>query len=416
MATSGNWRNIRLMGWTSFFADVSSEMTYPAIPLFLKNTLQAPASALGWTEGLAQLIIGITAFLSGRRSDRTGRRTVWIRLGYLLAALGKPLMAFAQIWTVVLGARAVDRIGKGLRTSSRDALLADSAGPGEAGRAFGFQRAMDNAGALAGACLAVLLLAAIPGNYRAIFLLAAIPGLVAVACTLGLRDLPQTPKQREGQPSRLPRSASFWWSVGLIALFELGNSSDAFLILRANDLGLAPAASAGAYLVFSLVAAASSYRLASLSDRLGRAPLIVVGWMAYAAVYLGMALGAAWAVWPLLAVYGLYFGATDGVAKALVRDATEPEFRGQAMGVLALVRGVLLLVGNLLAGWLWDSVGHAAPFFFGAAVAAARSTERAPAGPAARESEAWRWRGCQSSAHLLPADVRRATSARRTAA
>ncbi|MCX7799543.1 MAG: MFS transporter [Fimbriimonadales bacterium] len=373
MASGGNWRNIRLMGWTSFFADVSSEMTYPAIPLFLKNTLQAPASALGWTEGLSQLIIGAMAFLSGRRSDRTGRRTGWIRLGYLLAALGKPLMALAHVWTVVLGARAVDRIGKGLRTSSRDALLADSAGPGEAGKAFGFQRAMDNAGALVGSALAVLLMAALAENYRVLFLMAFVPGMVAVALTLGLRDLPQTPRQAEGSAVRLPRSKPFWWCVGLVAFFELANSSDAFLILRANDLGLAPAASAGAYLVFTLVAAASSYKLASLSDRVGRAPLIVAGWLAYAAVYLGMALGSAWTVWPLLALYGLYFGATDGVAKALVRDASEPEFRGQAMGVLALIRGVALFLGNLLAGWLWDGVGHAAPFLFGASVAAAAS-------------------------------------------
>lgn len=373
MASGANWRNIRLMGWTSFFADVSSEMAYPAIPLFLKKTLGAPASALGWTEGLAQLIIGLMAFLSGRRSDRTGRRTGWIRLGYLLAAVGKPLMALAQVWTVVLGARAVDRIGKGLRTSSRDALLADSAGVGDAGRAFGFQRAMDNAGALVGAALAVLLMAAMPGNYRAIFLMAFVPGIVAVALTLGLRDLPQTQRQVVGEPVRVPRSKRFWWVVGLVAFFEIANSSDAFLILRANDLGLPPAASAGAYLVFTLVAAASSYKLASLSDRVGRAPLLVLGWMTYAAVYLGMALGAAWAVWPLLALYGLYFGATDGVAKALVRDASEQEYRGQAMGLLALVRGAMLFVGNLLAGWLWDSVGHAAPFILGSAVASAAS-------------------------------------------
>ncbi|MEJ5171791.1 MAG: MFS transporter, partial [Fimbriimonadales bacterium] len=348
------WRNIRLMGWISFFADVSSEMAYPAIPLFLKNTLKAPAAALGWTEGVAQLIIGVMAFLSGRRSDRTGRRTGWIRFGYLLAALGKPMLALAQAWTVVLGARAVDRIGKGLRTASRDALLADSAPAGQAGKAFGLQRAMDNAGALVGAALAVLLLSLLPQGYRTIFLLAFLPGLVAVVLTLGLREVPRTARQIADEPVRLPKSPALWWSVGLVGLFELANSSDSFLILRANDLGLAPAATAAAYLLFTAVAAASSYRLSSLSDRWGRAPLLAAGWLAYAGVYLGMAVGGPGAVWPLLALYGLYFGATDGVAKALVRDATAPEHRGQAMGLLALVRGGALLAANLVAGYLWD--------------------------------------------------------------
>ncbi|MCA1947746.1 MAG: MFS transporter [Armatimonadetes bacterium] len=366
---AGDWRNVRLMGWTSFFADVSSEMAYPAIPLFLKNALRAPVAALGWTEGTAQLIIGLMAFLSGRRSDRTGRRTVWIRIGYLLAAIGKPMLALAHVWTLVLGARSVDRIGKGLRTASRDALLADSAPPGEAGKAFGLQRAMDNAGALVGASLAVVLLALLPDGYRAIFLLAFVPGMVAVALTFGLRELPPTPNQIAGVKVGIPRSKPFWWAIGLVAFFELGNSSDAFLLLRANDLGLASSATAGAYLVYCLVAAASSYRLSGLSDRVGRAPLIVGGWLAYGAVYVGMAFASSVAVWPLLALYGLYFGATDGVAKALVRDATDPEHRGQAMGLLALVRGCTLFAGNLVAGYLWDHAGHAAPFLFGAGVA-----------------------------------------------
>lgn len=364
---------VRQLGWISLFADVSSEMAYPVLLLFLAQTLKAPALALGFVEGIAEALVSFMRGWSGWHSDRKGRRLPYIQTGYFCSALGKPLLALAFAWPVVLIGRILDRFGKGLRGPARNALLAESVDPSIYGKAFGYHAAMDTAGALAGAFLALLLLAVLPGEYRLIFVLAFIPGLLAWFLTLRLKESPKPSPSANAEAEVRPKvrfSSSYWRAVFLCLLFGLANSSNGFLLLRARELGLSDLSVTLAYIVFNITFVLTSYPAGKLSDRIGRWPLIAGAWTVYALTYAGFALSNAVWIWPLFAFYGAFDGITRGVGTALVADYAPKEAMGSAMGLFAMLSGFATLGASLLTGILWDRFSAPAAFLTSAGIAA----------------------------------------------
>jgi MFS family permease len=362
---------VRKLGWISFATDVASEMVYPVIPLFVVGALGAPAAVLGTIEGIAEGIVNVMNGLSGWRSDQIRRRVPFIRLGYGLAAASKPILALAFHWPLVLFARSLDRIGKGLRTSARDALIADVSAKEHLGRGFGFHRAMDTAGAMIGVLLAALLLRVIPESYRLIFILALVPGAGAVWLTFRLKEPPREPpppKMRETRDwFRFP--AAYWRTLALFLLFALANSSDTFLLLRAKRTGLSDSTVILAYALYNVTYALVSYPAGTLSDRIGRWRLIALGWGIYVAAYAGFANATAFSVFPLFALYGCYIGLVQGVGKALVAENAPADRRGTAIGLFQMSTGLVTVAASVIAGVLWDRISPAAPFYFGSGVA-----------------------------------------------
>jgi MFS family permease len=374
-----------LLGGVSFFADVSSEMIYPLLPLFVVAMLGASATELGWIEGIAQSAVALLSAWAGMRSDRFRRRLPWVRWGYGLPVLGKAILAGALSWPMVLLGRSVDRVGKGLRSGPRDALIIDATDATTRGRAFGLHRAMDTAGAFVGALASAILLWWLSGTpagtaassapadadpYRVIFAIAAILGTGAVALTLLVRESPHAAAaKRPSEPAdatlELPRG--YWLALAMLVVFALANSSDTFLLLRASNVGLTPWAVVLAYAVYNTIYTLGSYPAGALSDRYGRWRVIAVGWALYSAVYAGFAITNARAIWALFAVYGLYMALTDGVGKALIADHAPPERRGRALGIFYFAQGITTIASSLVAGLLWDHVDPSAPFWFGAA-------------------------------------------------
>lgn len=359
----------------SLFTDISSEMLVPVLPLFLANVLGVPARAIGLIEGLAEAVASLMKAASGWLSDRTGKRKPLMVFGYSLSNVLKPLLGFTTGWGQVLAIRLADRFGKGVRGAPRDALIADSTAPEERGRAFGFHRAMDTIGAAIGPLVAFLILKMQPGGYRLVFWWAIVPGVLAVLVTFFLRES-GSGKAKSGPVLRN-------WSLSLFALpaplrrfiiigsiFALGNSADAFLILRAQNLGLAAALAPLAYFTFNVSYALLSYPAGALSDRIGRKPVMLGGFLVFALIYAGFGLATqAWMAWPLFLLYGLYYAGTEGIQKAFIADHATPEQRGTAIGVYNALTGLAALPASLIAGMLWDSVGPAAPFFVGAVTA-----------------------------------------------
>jgi MFS family permease len=382
-------RTVWLLGAVSFFADVSSEMIYPLLPLFVVAVLGASATELGWIEGVAQAIVAALAAYAGIRSDRFRRRVPWVRWGYGLPVVGKAILASAFAWPMVLLGRTVDRVGKGLRSGPRDALIIDATHESVRGRAFGLHRALDTAGAMVGVLAAAVLLwwlsgtptsttavsaAGDAGPYRWIFGIAAAMGVAAVALTFLVREarpVPASPEGRREAPApRTPLPRSYWLALAMLLVFAFANSSDTFLLLRASNVGLSPWAVVLAYAAYNAVYTAGSYPAGALSDRYGRWRVIGVGWALYAAAYAGFALASSSTIWPLFALYGLYMALTDGVGKALIADRAPPESRGRALGILHLGTGITTIASSVLAGLLWDHVDPSAPFWFGAIAAA----------------------------------------------
>lgn len=386
-------REVVVLGWVSFFNDVSSEMIYPLLPLFMVVVLGASATSLGWVEGVAQGVVALLSAWVGWRSDRFRRRVPYVRWGYGLPVIGKGLLVAAVAWPMVLLGRTVDRVGKGIRSSPRDALIADTTPAADRGRAFGLHRAMDSAGAVVGVLGAALLLWWLSGSpvegattaqiahtetaFRTIFAIAAGLGLAALACTLLLREPPHDAAPASAGPPPTLRdglrglSRGYWIVLTCLLVFSLANSSDTFLLLRASQVGLAPWEVVLVYALYSLVFTVASYPAGLLSDRVGRWPLLAIGWAIYAAVYLGLAVTGATAIWPLLAVYGVYIALTDGVGKALLADHVPRARRGLALGLFYMLSGGTMVAASVVAGVLWDRVGPAAPFWFGGGAAAA---------------------------------------------
>jgi MFS family permease len=384
----GVGRNVLALAAVSFFTDVSSEMIYPLIPVFLSTVLHASASAVGVVEGAAESTAALLKLVSGWWSDRVQRRKPLVVAGYALASLVRPLIAVAQTVGQVVAIRVSDRVGKGIRTSPRDALIADSVDASIRGRAFGLHRAADHAGAVVGPLVAFAVLRWEGVPLRHVFWLAAIPGVIAVlVLVMAVREVPRevaapavppalpTPHGLLApfgvrRPSGEPLGRRFWAYLAVIFVFTLGNSTDAFLLLRATQLGVPAALAPILWALLHVVKSASSTPGGALSDRVGRAPLIIAGWLLYAVVYLlfGWATSA-WHAWALFALYGVYFGLTEGVEKALVADVVPRARRGAAFGWYNLALGLGAFPASLLFGAIWDRWGARAAFDVGAALA-----------------------------------------------
>ena len=380
-------RNILALAAVSLFTDIASEMTYPLLPLFLSSVLGASATAVGGIEGAAESTAALLKLASGWWSDRVTRRKPLVLAGYAIASIIRPLIGLARSVSQVLAIRVTDRIGKGIRTSPRDALIADSVDASIRGRAFGFHRAGDHAGAVIGPLIAFALLRWAGLELRTVFLLTAIPGALAVATLIfGVREVPRAaPAKGEKADLRTPLGRRFWAYLGVLFLFTLGNSTDAFLLLRAGQLGVAPALVPILWALLHVVKSSSSTPGGILSDRFGRRPLILAGWFLYAAVYFAFGRAQAqWQAWALFAVYGVYFGLTEGVEKALVADLVAPERRGAAFGWYNLAIGVGALPASLLFGVLWDRWGSTTAFDFGALLALAAAIGMAFVAPRAK--------------------------------
>lgn len=360
----------------SFFTDMSSEMIYPLLPLFISTTLGASALFIGAIEGAAESTAALVKLGSGWWSDRMRRRKPLVLAGYALASAVRPLIGLAQTASQVLLLRVTDRIGKGIRSAPRDALIAESVDPAIRGRAFGFQRALDHAGAVAGPIIAFLLLRELGLSLRAVFLLAAIPAAIAViVVVVAVREpRPAAPAPAPTVPLRLHGKfdRTFWTFLGAVLLFTLGNSTDAFLLLRATELGVPVSWIPLLWAYLHVVKSSTATFGGSLSDRFGRKPLLVAGWLLYAAVYVAFAFASdAWHVWALLGAYGLFYSLTEGAERALIADIVPANQRGSAFGWFHLAIGIGALPASLLFGMLWDRHGPATAFATGAALAIA---------------------------------------------
>lgn len=360
-------RNIKVLGLVSLLTDASSEAVYPVLPLFLANVLGAPVTAIGIIESIAEATGSIMRVFSGWLSDRLGKRKVLVALGYTLSNVVKPFFAFSQAWPMVLLLRFADRFGKGIRTAPRDALIADSGAERTRGRDFGFHRALDTVGAAIGPLTAWAILSIDAQAYRTVFLVSAIPGALAIVLVIvAVRDV-------RGRDAGAPVSARtmrlrglgrpFAVFTAISAVFALGNSSDALLVLRAQDLGSRAALIPLMYFLFNVVAALLATPFGSLSDRVGRRHVLVAGFTGYALVYLGFALAdGTVAPWLLFAAYGIPYALTEGLTRAYVVDLVPQTLRATAVGGYTFVLGLAALPASTVAGLLWDRVSHRAPF------------------------------------------------------
>jgi len=365
-------RNVYALSAVSFFTDASSEMIYPLLPVFLTVTLGASAGTLGVIEGAAETTSALLKLASGWWSDRARRRKPLIALGYGIASAVRPLIAIAQSATQVLMIRLTDRVGKGIRGAPRDALIADSVDPSIVGKAFGIQRTSDHAGAVVGPLIAFAVLHWWHTPLRTVFWMAAIPGAIAVAIAVFLvrEKAPAAEHHAATIDPKVPLPGRFWAALGAITVFTLGNSTDAFLLLRATQLGVPVALAPILWAMLHFVKSTTSTPGGILSDKLGRKPAVVSGWIIYAIVYLlfGRA-SQPWHAWALFAVYGLYFGLAEGPERALVADIVPGGKRGTAYGWYNLAIGIAALPASIVFGMIWDRAGSGPAFTFGAALA-----------------------------------------------
>lgn len=362
-------KNVTIAGLVSFFMDVSSEMIYPLVPLFLANVLGVNKSVIGLIEGIAESTASLLKVFSGWYSDRIGSRKWLMAAGYGISALSRPIVAVASSWQQVLAFRFVDRLGKGIRTAPRDAIIAESADEGSLGKAFGLHRSMDTMGAVVGPTLAFGLLVWVANDLRLVFWLSMIPAAIAVLLIIFF--ITETAKSKAvGSPKPKLTLSHFDWKfksfVAIATLFAIGNSSDVFLILRAEQVGVPVAMIPILYLVFTLVYSLSAMPAGIAADRFGKKRLILIGFLLFAAVYFGFAvLASSLSVWFLFAFYGLFMGITEGVQKAFLASIIPAEFKATAFGIYNMCIGLALLPASLVAGLLWDRVSPAAPFYFG---------------------------------------------------
>lgn len=379
----GLWRrireqppNVKGLGGASFFNDVSSEMIYPLLPAFLVRFLGASFPSIGLIEGAAESVNSLVKFAFGGFSDRIGRRKPLVLLGYAVASATRPVIALTTSVWQVLGLRATDRLGKGIRTAPRDALLAQSAAAESRGLAFGLQRGMDHAGAVVGPLLAGGLLLWVTHDLRHIFALSAIPAVATLLLIWkGVRELPVPEAPRGGPPAKrrplaVLRSGPIRKALIVFFVFTLGNSTDAFLLLRAGDLGVATVALPFLWAAFHLSKSLSSLAGGDWADRLGPRRTIAAGWAIYVAVYAGFAVSTSvWQAWGLFLLYGLYFGLSEAPEKMMIARLGEAGRMGEMMGSYQLAVGIGALPASLLFGFLWERVGAEGAFLTGAAIA-----------------------------------------------
>lgn len=368
---AGLTRNVWAMGGVSLFNDTSSEMIYWLLPQFMVSVLGASPISFGLMEGAAETVASLGRVVSGLVADRLGRRKPLAAAGYTLANVVKPLLAVAQSWSQVFWIRVVDRAAKGFRAAPRDALLADSVPPARRGAAFGFRQAMDSAGAVLGPLAAFLLLPVFHGKVRSVFWVAALPGLISILLAwFAVREIrPVWSSRVETAPgvkeAFRARNGRLLVILVAVTIFSLGNSSDLFLILRAQNLGVAALWVPALGLVFNLSYTALSWPAGRLSDRIPRRRLIVTGYLVYAAVYWGFARGGSQRlVWLLFIFYGMYYAMTEGVLKAWIADLVPSTLRASVFGIFSWMVGMVAFPASLLAGWLWQRYSPAVPFYF----------------------------------------------------
>ena len=383
-------RNVWIVTITSLLTDISSEMIVYLIPLFLANVLGVRTAVIGLIDGVAETTASLLKIYSGALSDKLGKRKWLTVAGYALSTIAKPFLYIANAWGWVLGVRFADRVGKGIRTAPRDALVADSIEPTQRGLAFGFHRAGDTLGAFLGLGLAAAIVwltqsqaeLLTRSTFQLAILVSIIPAVLAViVLALGARDI-RRPERSETKSSAVEgrgwksMDARFKTFLVIVVLFTLGNSSDAFIVLRGQERGLNVLQVMLMVMTFNLVYALLAGPLGALSDKIGRRRLILFGWLAYGLVYLGFALSqTGWQIWMLFGLYGIYYASTEGVAKAMIADLVPESQRGTAYGLYAAAVGLTALPASLIAGVLWQGLGPwngfgaSAPFAFGAAMA-----------------------------------------------
>jgi MFS family permease len=375
--------NVFFMGLTSLLTDISSELIFTLIPLFLSNVLGASSTLIGLVGGISESADSFFRIASGWFSDKIGKRKLLAVLGYSVSTVVKPFMLLANSWGAVAGIRFGDRVGKGVRTASRDALIADSVGAGERGKGFGLHRAMDTSGAVIGLIIAAIIVYLIPGDkfhlekqaYHWMVIIGIIPAVLAVVVLMTLvrerKKLAATVKEGISKPVKVtPFSLQFKLYLVIMALFTLGNSSDFFLILDAQHVKTPLLQVVLMLVLFNVTYALIAMPMGVLSDKLGRKRVIVLGWLIYGLVYLGFALSSSiWQIWLLFAAYGIFYGICEGAAKAFVADLVPIERRGTAYGLYNGVVGIMALPASLIAGLLWDAFAPAAAFYFGAGLA-----------------------------------------------
>ncbi len=378
-------RNVWAVSLTSFFMDVSSEMVINILPLFLANVLGVQTNIIGLIEGVAESAASILKLFSGWFSDKVGGRKWLAVAGYALSALSKPFFYFANSWEMIAGVRWADRVGKGVRTAPRDALVADSTNEKIRGLAFGFHRAMDTAGAMVGLIIAAVVVWFAQANavtmsknsFQVVVLASLIPAILAVlSLAIGAKDVPATKKHAAPKFSLTKLGKPFNIFLVIVGIFTLGNSSDAFLILRAQNLGISVMGILIMLVVFNLVYSSVSTPAGKLSDRVDRKNLIIGGWVVYAVIYFGFALAQTqWQIWGLYVAYGLYYGMAYGTTTAMVADLVPENLRGTAYGTYHAMVGFLAFPASLIAGVLWQGMGNwsgfgpSAPFLFGGSLA-----------------------------------------------
>lgn len=364
-------RPVVILGMISFFTDFASEMLYPITPIFLTSILGASMSLVGLIEGIAEVTAGLLKGYFGSLSDKIGKRSIFIVIGYGISGLMKSLPGLIVTVPAVIFARVSDRIGKGIRTAPRDALLASCAN-GNTGAVFGFHRSMDTFGAVAGPIAAIVLLYFFPGKYSWIYLFALIPSVFAIGFTFVVKD-----NKAAAKLSKKKDYAHFWKTsqreykllLIFLTLFSLVNSSDVFLILKSKQVANSDTIAILGYLFYNLIYAIASYPIGILSDKLGKKNTFIMGLIIFSAVYFGFAMNQNYyLVWILFALYGIYAASTEGVSKAWVSDMVPDEFRGTAIGLLTMLSSFAVMIGSILAGFLWDSFGAHVPFLLSAIV------------------------------------------------
>jgi len=378
-------RNVWVVTATSFLTDISSEMIANLVPLFLANVLKTGTAVIGLIDGIAETTASLMKIYSGALSDKLGKRKGLTVLGYSLSAFAKPFLYFANAWGWVLGVRFADRMGKGIRTAPRDALVAGSIDQKQRGLAFGLHRAGDTAGAFLGLLIAAVIIWLTQAGvatlerhtFQIIILVSIIPAVLAVlVLAIGAKEITTEGKSKAPVLSLKGMDKRFKIFLVVVVLFTLGNSSDSFIILRGQERGLSLLQIMGMLMTFNLIYAILAGPLGALSDKIGRRKLIIGGWIAYGLVYLGFGFShTGWQVWALYGLYGIYYAAAEGTGKAFVADLVTPERRGMAYGLYNAAIGLTAFPASLIAGLLWQGAfgwagfGPAAPFFFGAGLA-----------------------------------------------
>lgn len=359
-------RQVWILGFVSFLNDIASEMLYPVLPTFLTQILGASPAVVGLIEGFAEGSAAVFKGIFGRLSDRLGRRKPFVVAGYSCSALSKLVIALSTVWPLVLAGRILDRFGKGVRTGARDAMLVDASTDRNRGLVFGIHRSLDSAGAVIGPLVAVAMLH-FGHSIRSILWIAAVPAILSILLFAFVRE---TKRQPQAEPVLRPTlrgsSAEFRWLLAGLLIFSLGNSSDAFLLLRAKSLGMSLAMIILVYVLYNVVYTALSTPAGGISDRLGAKRVMIVGILIFALVYLGFAFNTQAAyLWPLFAVYGAYIALTDGVSKALASQFIDKSHAAGALGAMQMLTGLATLLASLVGGALWSLVGPEATFFFG---------------------------------------------------